>query len=82
MVSEIKASVKLFFIIILNVYAILRHLTATELILTASEDSRQSARGISIAAAAGMDLFARFVLGRPLQRPLAARPAGVGLENG
>jgi hypothetical protein len=55
MVSEIKAPVKMFFIIILDIYAILQQLTATWVILTASEDSRQSARGISIAAAAGMD---------------------------
>ena len=35
MVSKIKAPVKMFFVIILNVYAILRHLTATGVILTA-----------------------------------------------
>jgi hypothetical protein len=57
MVSEIEAPVKMFFVIILIVYAILQHLTATGVHLTASEDSRQPARRISIAAATGMDLF-------------------------
>jgi hypothetical protein len=55
MVSEIKTPVKMFYVIILIVYAILQHLTATWVTLTASEDSRQSARGISITAAAGID---------------------------
>jgi hypothetical protein len=55
MVSEIEAPVKTLFNIILDSYATLQHLTATWVILTASEDARQPARRISIAAAAGMD---------------------------